>query len=213
MGGEGGEGVLAFLRQHLRELAFLTVEHLLLVVVAMVLAVITGVMVGILISRREWLARPILYLAGIIMTVPSVAMLGLLLPVVGIGKVPAVIALVLYGQLPILRNTYTGIKGVEPAVLESARGMGMTPLQVLRRIELPLAYPVILTGVRVAVVMNIGIAAIAAFIGAGGLGRYIYWGIARTNDQMVIAGVIFVAILAVVVDWVLGRVERRAASG
>jgi len=201
--------VWSFIVEHRDKMLQLTIQHVHVVAVSVVLATILGVLIGIFITRNKRLADSVLYVAGIIMTIPSIAMFGILIPIVGIGFTPAVIALVLYGQLPIIRNTYTAITGVDPAIIEAGRGMGMTERQLMLRIRLPLATPVILAGVRTAVVMNVGIAAIAAYIGAGGLGKYIFWGISRTWDQMVVAGAIGVSVIAILADWILGRLEKR----
>lgn len=155
-----------------------TVEHIALVAVAVGIATLTGVPIGIAITKNERVAQGVLYLASIIVTIPSIALFGIMIPVLslighGIGYVPAVIAVLLYSQLPIIRNTYTAINNVNPALREAARGIGMSPNQRLRLVEIPLAIPVIMAGVRTAVVLNIGVMAIAAYIGAGGLGTFI----------------------------------------
>jgi osmoprotectant transport system permease protein len=146
-----------------------------------------------------------------------VALFGLMIPILatwnmGIGKVPAVIALVLYSQLPIIRNTYAAIKNIDPAIVDAGRGMGMTGFQIMRKVQLPLAVGVISAGVRVAVVMSIGIAAIAAYIGAGGLGKYIFAGITRTYDEMLFAGAIAVSVMAILADLLFGRLEKALMS-
>ncbi len=193
-----------------------TLEHLWIVLIANGIAVIIGVSLGIYITGRgrEQLADTVLYIAGIIMTVPGLALLGLLMALLAaldlrsIGLVPAVIALVLYGQLPILRNTYTAIREVDPAMIEAGRGMGMSPRQVLWRIRLPLAVPVMMAGLRNAIVINIGIAAEAALVGAGGLGRAIFRGLRVGRMDLIIVGAIAVSILALVVDGLLAMMER-----
>jgi osmoprotectant transport system permease protein len=156
----------------------------------------------------------VLYVASIIITIPSIALFGLLIPVLsligqGIGYLPAVIAVLLYSQLPIIRNTYTAINNVDPALREAARGMGMTAMQRLRMVEIPLAVPVIMAGVRTAVVMNIAVTAIAAYIGAGGLGVLISRGISQTDSRQLVAGAIAVSVLAIVADSVLLWVQHR----
>ena len=166
---------LAFMRDNVATILFLTGQHVSIVGVAVGLAILTGVPIGIAITQSKRAADVVLYVAAIIMTIPSIALFGMLIPLLsligsGIGYLPAVIAVLLYSQLPIIRNTYTAINNVDPALREAARGMGMKPLERLRRVELPLAVPVIMAGVRVAVVINIGITAIATYIGAGGLG-------------------------------------------
>jgi osmoprotectant transport system permease protein len=189
-----------------------TAEHLFLVGVALVIAVGIGLPLGILITRYPVLARPILGLANIVQTVPSLALFGFLISVPligGIGARTAIIALIAYALLPIIRNTYTGIVGVSPSVREAGRGMGMTDWQLLTQVELPLAMGVILAGVRVAVVISIGIGTIAAAIGAGGLGIFVFRGIALVNNQLILAGAIPAAGLAVLADWSIGWLEHR----
>lgn len=193
-----------------------TLEHLWIVLIANGIAALIGVTLGIYISGRgrEQLADTLLYLAGIIMTVPGLALLGLLMALLAamdlrsIGLLPALIALVLYGQLPILRNTYTAIQEVDPAMIEAGRGMGMSPRQVLWRIRIPLAVPVMMAGLRNAIVINIGIAAEAALVGAGGLGRAIFRGLRTGRMDLIIVGAIAVSILALVVDGLLAMVEK-----
>ncbi len=185
-----------------------TGQHVQIVGVAVALAILTGVPIGILITRSEQVAQTVLYVASVIITIPSIALFGMMIPVLslihqGIGYLPAVIAVLLYSQLPIIRNTYTAITNVDPALREAARGMGLTPMQRLREVELPLAVPVIMAGVRVAVVMNIGVTAIAAYIGAGGLGAFISRGISQTDPRQLVTGAIAVGVLAVVADYAL----------
>ncbi|HKK86738.1 MAG TPA: ABC transporter permease [Roseovarius sp.] len=192
----------------------LAIEHISIVTVAVGLAILTGVPIGIAITQNRAVADGVLYVASIIVTVPSIALFGLMIPVLsligqGIGWLPAVIAILLYSQLPIIRNTYTAITNVEPALRESARGMGMTPLQRLWQVEIPLAIPVIMAGVRTAVVMNIGVAAIAAYIGAGGLGVLISRGISQTDPRQLIAGALAVSVLAIVADYALLKIQKR----
>lgn len=191
-----------------------TIEHISLVGVAIGLAIITGVPIGIAITQNKRIASVVLYTGAIIMTIPSIALFGLMIPVLskfghGIGYVPAVIAVLLYSQLPIIRNTYTAINNVDPALREAARGMGMTAIQRLRRVEIPLAIPVIMAGVRSAVVLNIGIMAIAAYIGAGGLGVFISRGISQTDPRQLITGAVAVSLLAIVADYALGWLQNR----
>ena len=201
--------VVAFMIDRLDDLVALAAEHAWNVTFSMAIAIVLGVIVGILITYHDRLAEIVLYIAGIILTIPSIALFGLFIPILGIGFKPAVAALILYAQLPILRNTYVGIKEVDRAIIEAGRGMGMTELQLLYRVKLPLALPVIMAGIRVSVVMIVGIAAIASYIGAGGLGEYIFRGISSVNDKMVITGAIWVAAFALLVDVLLGQGERR----
>ncbi|AWI80627.1 choline ABC transporter permease [Parazoarcus communis] len=191
-----------------------TLEHISLVGVAIGLAIITGVPIGIAITQNDKAANIVLYIAAIMMTVPSIALFGIMIPILskvghGIGYVPAVIAVLLYSQLPIIRNTYTAIHNVDPALREAARGMGMSSLQRLRMVEIPLAIPVIMGGVRSAVVMSIGIMAIAAYIGAGGLGTFISRGISQTDARQLITGAVAVSLLAIVADFFLVWLQSR----
>ncbi len=190
-----------------------TGEHLSIVGVAVGLAILTGVPIGIVITRHPRTARAVLSVASVVITIPSIALFGLMIPVLsvigqGIGYLPAVIAVLLYAQLPIIRNTYTAINNVDPALREAARGMGLTHFQRLWEVELPLALPVITAGVRVAVVMNIAVTAIAAYIGAGGLGVFIARGISQTDPRQLITGALAVSILAVAADFALQGVQR-----
>jgi len=197
-------------------LAQWTLEHVVLVLVAIAIAVVLGICVGIYVSapRRQGLADTVLYLAEIMMTVPSLALFGLLMLLLGaiglttIGFLPAVIALIVYGQLPILRNTYIAIRAVDPAMIEAGRGMGMNERQLLLRVKLPLAVPVIMAGLRNSVVLIIGIGAIAALIGASGLGVPIFRGLRNARMDLIIIGGVAVSILALVVDGLMALVER-----
>ncbi|MGM0983756.1 MAG: ABC transporter permease [Pseudomonadota bacterium] len=195
-------------------LATRTLEHISLVGVAVGIATLTGVPIGIAITKNERLAQGVLYIASIIVTIPSIALFGIMIPVLsligqGIGYLPAVIAVLLYSQLPIIRNTYTAINNVDPALREAARGIGMSPNQRLRYVEIPLAVPVIMAGVRTAVVLNIGVMAIAAYIGAGGLGTFISRGISQSDPRQLIVGAVAVSLLAIIVDYTLLFVQKR----
>jgi osmoprotectant transport system permease protein len=192
-------------------------EHASIVAVAVGLAILTGVPIGVAITRNRQIATTVLYVASIIITIPSIALFGLMIPVLslvghGIGYLPAVIAVFLYSQLPIIRNTYTAIGNVDPALREAARGMGLTWIQRLRMVELPLAVPVIMAGVRIAVVMNIGVTAIAAYIGAGGLGVFIARGISQTDPRQLITGALAVSVFAIVADLGLLALQRFLTS-
>jgi osmoprotectant transport system permease protein len=203
-----------FIIENIDVIANLGLEHISIVAVAVGLAVLTGVPIGIAITQNRRLADAVLYAASITVTIPSIALFGLMIPVLsligqGIGWLPAVIAILLYSQLPIIRNTYTAITNVDPALRESARGMGMTSLQRLWRVEIPLAVPVIMAGVRTAVVMNIGVAAIAAYIGAGGLGVLISRGISQTDPRQLIAGALAVSLLAIITDYALLKLQKH----
>jgi osmoprotectant transport system permease protein len=205
-----------FMLQNHTEVAELTLEHLWLVGVSILLAVAIGIPLGILITRRPFLSKPVLGAANIIQTVPSLALFGFLLPAPWIGERAdrlAILALTLYSLLPVIRNTYTGIRNVDPAVVEAGRGLGLTDRQLLLKVQLPLALGVIIAGVRVAAVISVGLATIAAAIGAGGLGEYIFRGLAMVNNQVILAGAIPAALLAILADVSLGWLEKRLSPG
>jgi osmoprotectant transport system permease protein len=198
-----------------REILQLTAEHLLLVLTAIVLAAAIGVPAGIWLTRRPGARRWLLGFANIMQTIPSLALLGFLIPIPligGIGKRTAIVALVLYALLPILRNTFVGILGVEAAICESAVAMGMTDGQLLRQVQIPLAAPTIMAGIRVATVTTIGTATIAALIGGGGLGVFIFGGIASLDTVQILAGAVPAALIALAADGGLGWVERKLSS-
>lgn len=202
-----------YFAQHSGEILQATAEHMWLTGITMLLAVAIGVPLGIIVARRPALSKPILGSANVAETIPSLALFGFLLPLPWLGQRGdriAIAALTLYALLPIIRNTAAGIKGVDPAVREAALGMGMTESQILRRVEMPLAFPMIMAGIRVATVWTIGIATIAAAVGAGGLGEYIFRGLAMVNNDVILAGAIPAALLALIADVLLGLIERRA---
>ncbi|HSK74404.1 MAG TPA: ABC transporter permease/substrate-binding protein [Pyrinomonadaceae bacterium] len=202
---------LEFLQQNWSELLALTREHIFLVFVSTAFAVFIGVPLGILLTRKKSLQTPVLGFANIMQTVPSLALFGLLIPlpfIGGIGARTAIIALALYALLPVIRNTVTGISGIDAKIKEAATAMGMTDWQILRMVELPLALPVILTGIRVAVVISVGVATIAAAVGAGGLGTYIFRGLRQNDNNLLLAGAIFSAVLALIADFALGQIEK-----
>jgi osmoprotectant transport system permease protein len=201
-----------FFNLYVDQLILLTYQHLRMIALAMPLSIILGVSIGILIYRRDRLSTTAITIAGIIMTIPSIALFGLMIPVLapfgaGVGTVPAVIALILYSQLPIIRNTYVALKGVPPDTIKAGKVLGLSDWQILRKIEIPLAVPTILTGIRQAVVIGIGIAAVAAYIGGGGLGRWIFGGIRRTYPDMIIAGGLVVSLMAIGVDVGLRKIQ------
>ncbi len=204
--------MIEFLLTNWRKALFLTGEHLFLVLVSSAVAVVIGVSLGILITAKEDLAPVVLNIANIIMTIPSIALFGIMLPLLsvfnlGLGKVPVIVALVLYSQLPIIRNTYTAIKNIDPSIVEAARGMGLSASKRLWEIEIPLALPVIIAGLRIAVVMNIGIVTLAVYVGAGGLGEFIQRGIQQVYKEQILAGALLVSLLAIVVEALLYGVE------
>lgn len=183
-------------------------QHLKIAGIAIVLAGIMGLLLGIFIAEKEFMAPVILTLANIFYTIPSISLLGILITFTGIGDKTAIIALTLYGLMPMIRNTYTGICGVSQEIIQAARGMGSTDIQILCRIKLPLALGVILAGVRNMVVMTLSVTAIAAFIGAGGLGVAIYRGITIYNPALTFAGSVLIALLALIADLLLGILEN-----
>ncbi len=208
--------MLDFFLKNRHEIATLTLEHLWLVFVSMALAIAIGVPLGIMLSRRRWLSKPVLGATNIIQTIPSLALFGFLLPAPWLGERAerlAITALTLYALLPIVRNTFIGIRGVDPAVVEAARGMGLTDRQLLLQVQLPLAGSVILSGIRVATVICVGVATIAAAVGAGGLGEFIFRGVAMVNNSLILAGAIPAALMAITADFILGLIEKRLRPG
>lgn len=204
--------VVRFMLQNHTQVLELTAEHLWLVGWSTLFAALIGIPLGILIAHRTQLNKPVLTTANIIQTIPSLALFGFLLPVPWLGERAdrlAILALTLYALLPIIRNTYDGIRGVDAAVIEAGRGMGMTESQLLFQVELPLAVSVILSGVRIAVVISVGLATIAAAIGAGGLGEFIFRGLAMVDNRVILAGAIPAAILALLADFGVGWIEKR----
>lgn len=184
--------------------------HIQLVLLSMLLSIIVGIVLGIMITRFPRMKGITLGGAGILQTIPSLALLGFMIPLFGIGMKTAVAALFLYSLLPIIRNTYTGIMDVDKSIVEAARGMGMKSRQVLFKVQLPLAMSVIMAGIRTAAVINIGTATLAAFIGAGGLGEFIFLGIQRNIEALILLGAVPAAILALIMDYLLGLLEKAA---
>src|SRR5437762_9935109 len=205
-------GVIAFWIAHRAEVLGLLGEHILLVIASTLAAAAIGVPLGVFASRRPRLASPLMAIASIVQTVPSLAMFGFLLPVPlvgGVGARAALVVLILYGLLPIVRTTMAGLRGIDPSIREAGVAMGMTRRELLRQVELPLALPSIVAGVRVAAVVGVGSATIAAAIGAGGLGEYIYRGLSMVDTTVILAGAIPAAALAIAVDGALLSLERR----
>jgi ABC-type proline/glycine betaine transport system permease subunit len=201
-----------FFLEHRAEILEATANHLALVLIAMAFAIAIAVPLGMLVVHRRTLRNIALGVASVFQTIPSLALFGFLIPIPfigGIGRRTAIVALVLYALLPILRNTYVGLTGIEPAVLEAAEAMGMTQWQILWRVRLPLARAVILAGIRTATIITIGVATIAAAIGAGGLGTFIFRGVAMVSDAVILAGAVPAALLAIAADLLLGWLERR----
>lgn len=187
-------------------------EHLQLTLMAVLLAVLIGVPIGIFITHYQKFSGFILGFANTLQTIPSLALFGIVLPILGIGFRNAMVVLFLYALLPIIKNTYIGIQSVDPAIREAAKGMGMTPFQILYKVEFPLAFPVIMAGIRISTVINIGTATIATLIGAGGLGDLIYTGINMVNTNLILAGAIPTALLALLADSGLGFLEKALTS-
>lgn len=200
------------------QLLLLTWQHLRMIFFAMPPAILLGVGLGVLVFRSRRRATIAIGIAAVIMTVPSIALFGAMIPFLapfgaGVGMVPAVIALILYSQLPIIRNTYVGLREIPPSVIRAARGMGLSDWNILRQVQFPLALPVILSGIRTAVVLGVGVAAVAAYIGSGGLGRWIFGGIRRTYPDMMLAGALAVSILAIFLDAILAKIQKALTPG
>jgi osmoprotectant transport system permease protein len=213
--GEVGMNFFHFMMANRQQVLELTLEHITLAGVATLLAAAVGIPLGILITRVPRLSKAVLGSANIVQTIPSLALFGFLLPAPWIGERAgriAILALALYALLPLIRNTYAGIQGVDPAVVEAGRAMGLTDRQLLFQVELPLASGVIVAGVRIATVVSIGLATIAAAIGAGGLGEFIFRGLAMVNNEVILAGAVPAALLALAADFMLGRLERRLGT-
>lgn len=199
-----------FYQQNTTKLLNQLAEHIGLTVISVLLACLISIPLGIFIARRKAWSYPVLNLTGILQTIPSIALLGFLIPVMGIGAKPAIFALFLYSLLPIVRNVYTGITGIDPSITESARAMGMGSTSILFKVELPLAMPTIFAGIRTATVINVGVATLAAYIAAGGLGEFIFGGIALNNSTMIMAGALPAALLAIFLDMLLGLLQKSS---
>src|ERR1700742_244825 len=206
------ESLWHFMQQQSGKLLQQTMQHIGLTFISLLIAVLIGLPLGIYITRNKKAAGLVLGVAGVLQTIPSIALLGFLIPLLGIGPIPAITALFLYALLPVIRNTYEGINGVDAGVREAAIAMGMTPLQRLVRVELVLAFPVIMAGIRTATVINVGVGTLAAYIAAGGLGEFIFGGIALNNTNMILAGAIPAALLAIVLDFLLSLVQRTSGK-
>ncbi|GAA4104775.1 ABC transporter permease/substrate-binding protein [Mucilaginibacter panaciglaebae] len=197
-----------FMAQQSDKLLMQTLQHISLTFISLIIAVLIGLPLGIFIARRKAFSGPVLGIAGILQTIPSIALLGFMIPLLGIGPKPAIVALLLYALLPIIRNTYTGISCVDGSVKEAAIAMGMSGWQLLFKVELPLAMPVILAGIRTATVINVGVATLASYIAAGGLGEFIFGGISLNNTNMILAGAIPAALLAILFDFLLSLLQK-----
>ncbi|WP_124067621.1 glycine betaine ABC transporter substrate-binding protein [Clostridium sp. E02] len=199
---------IQYILENYIQIITLLVEHLKLTAISVGLAILIGVPLGIFISYAAKASKPVLSVANVIQAIPSMALLGFMIPLLGIGTVPAIVAVVLYSLLPIIKNTYTGLESINPQTLEAAKGIGLTPLQVLTKVQIPLALPVIMAGVRIASVTAVGLMTMAAFIGAGGLGYLVFSGIRTVNNYQILAGAIPACLLALMVDFLLNVVEK-----
>lgn len=185
----------------------LTIQHINLTAIAILVSIIIGIPLGILITRVKVLTKAVLGFVNLVQSVPSMAILGLVVPILGIGSTPAIFMVVLYSLLPIVKNTYLGISNIDPVVLESAKGIGLTKNQTLLKIQLPLALPIIMGGIRISAVTAVGLMTLAAFIGAGGLGYLVFSGVQTVNNEMILQGAIPACILALIVDYIFGKIE------
>lgn len=205
---ETPQSLFSFMAQESDKLLTQTFQHIGLTFISLLFAILIGLPLGILIARRRKLSGPVIGIAGVLQTIPSIALLGFMIPILGIGAKPAIVALLIYALLPIIRNTYTGIVGIDKHVIEAAKAMGMSKWQVLFNVEFPLAMPVILAGIRTATVINVGVATLASYIAAGGLGEFIFGGISLNNTNMILAGAIPAALLAIILDLLLSLIQR-----
>ena len=201
--------MIMYVSEQWQTLLAMTADHIIMSAVAILIAVTVGVTLGIVSSKVRWLARPVLLLVNSIQTIPALAMFGLLMPIVGIGAKAGITALVLYAILPVLKNTYTGITGVDRSLLDAGRGIGMTELQLLKKVELPLAIPVMMAGIRTSAVLTVGLATIVALIGGSGLGKIVFQGISRVDNMEIMAGALLAAGLSFAVDALFGKLQAR----
>ncbi|SHM25857.1 osmoprotectant transport system permease protein [Caldanaerovirga acetigignens] len=197
-----------FMKDRADDILVLTTQHIQLSVMALIIAIAIGVPLGILIAKFPKTSSFIIGLANAVQAIPSLALLGFLVPFLGIGSTPSIVMIVMYTLLPIIKNTYTGLVNIDKAILEAGKGMGMTEVQLMRMVQLPLALPVIMAGIRIAAVTAVGFTTLAALIGAGGLGQLIYRGISMVNNHMILAGAIPAMILALLIDYILLLVEK-----
>lgn len=200
---------IQFILDNASSLFQLTIEHIVIITQAIAVAVPLGVVLGTLITFNDRVATVVLWLTGVMMTIPSIALFGLLIPYFGIGNPPVIVALILYSQLPVVRNTYVGLTEVNPAAVEAGEGLGMTQVERLRRVKIPMALPVVMAGIRNAVVVLIGIAAIGAYIGAGGLGDFIFDGISDADTPKIVVTTVCLSLLALTFDYGFASIEQR----
>lgn len=201
--------MIKYISEQWQTLLTMTVDHVIMSAVAILIAMLIGITLGIISSKVKWLARPVLLIVNTIQTIPALAMFGLLMPIVGIGAKAGITALVLYAILPVLKNTYTGITGVDRSLIDAGRGIGMTEFQLLKKVELPLAVPVIMAGIRTAAVLTVGLTTIVALIGGSGLGKIVYQGISRVDNVEIMVGALLAAALSFAVDALFGKVQTR----
>nr|WP_238988880.1 ABC transporter permease [Calorimonas adulescens] len=199
---------LTFMSDRIDQIFTLTGQHIYLTLIAVAIAILIGVPLGILITRVDSISGLVIGIANAVQAIPSLALLGFLIPFLGIGSIPSIVMIFLYSLLPIIKNTYTGLANVDRAMIEAGRGMGMTDAQLMRMVQLPLALPVIMAGIRISAVTAVGLTTLAALIGAGGLGQLIYRGISMVNNKMIISGAIPAMVLALLVDFILSIMER-----
>jgi osmoprotectant transport system permease protein len=202
---------MTYLFAHLDKVAGLFLDHLYLVLISLLISICIATPISIIVSRFKKLQFPVISILGVIYTIPSLALFALMIPFIGLGFRPAVTALVAYSQMALVRNMVAGIKGIDPAVIEAAKGMGMGKWRIMRKIIIPLSLPVVVAGIRIATVSMIGIATIAAFINAGGLGKLIFEGIYQDHPEKIIAGTIAVAFLAIITELILRFIERKVS--
>jgi glycine betaine/choline ABC-type transport system substrate-binding protein/ABC-type proline/glycine betaine transport system permease subunit len=205
------KGFIDFIISRNEQILKLLLQHIQLTVVAVVIAIAIGVPLGILITRAKKLSKPIIGLANVVQALPSLALLGFLIPALGIGSKPAIVMVVLYSLLPIIKNTYTGLNNINPDMLEAAKGIGMTNAQILKMIQIPLSLPIIMAGIRISAVTAVGLMTIAAFVGAGGLGYMVFAGVQTVDNNMILAGAIPACILALLIDFIVGRIEKAVS--
>ena len=196
-----------YLQANYEQILNLLGQHIYLSVISVLIAVIIGIPLGILISREPRLSKPIIGTTNVIQAVPSLALLGFLIPFIGIGSAPAIVMVVLYSLLPIVKNTYTGLTNIDSDILEAAKGIGLTKSQTMKKVQLPLAFPMIMAGIRISAVTAVGLMTIAAFVGAGGLGYLVFSGVQTVDNYMILAGAIPACILALLIDFIVGKLE------
>lgn len=199
----------SFFSSRKEEIIKLIFQHIELTLLAVFIAVLIGVPLGILIAKVKKLSKPIIGIANVVQAIPSLALLGFLIPALGIGSNPAIVMVVLYSLLPIVKNSYIGLIGIDSNILEAAEGMGMTKNQILMKVQIPLAMPIIMGGIRIAAVTAVGLMTIAAFIGAGGLGYMVFSGVQTVNNSMILSGAIPACILALLIDFIIGKLEKK----